>query len=160
MGTPVPCIRIPRSVETKAQESPKAPSLADCYQKVGLCLLIDGSDSDNSRVTHRACTRLHHVNGTMLLLGPSPGSSCRRSSCRYRATGPLLAVCDSTSGRPPKSSPAPPPPSLGRLRSLGPGPARLELPLPPQIPLADPLQPKSGRGPGPSSECIQGHAES
>src|SRR6266700_550434 len=111
-------------------------------------------------VTHRANTRLHHVNGTMLLLGPSPGASGRASSCRYRANGPLLAASDPTSGRPPGSSPAPPPPSLERLRSLEPGPVRLELPLPQPVASTDPLQPRSARGPGPSSECIQGHAES
>jgi hypothetical protein len=88
-----------------------------------------------SHRTHRTNTRLRHVNGTMLLLGPSPAASGIASSCRYRATGPLLAASDSTSGRPPGSSPAPPPPSLERFRSLEPGPVRLELPPPQSVAL-------------------------
>src|SRR5580692_113539 len=95
----------------------------------------------------------------MLPLGPSPGASGRASSCRYRANGPLLLASDSISGRPPGPSPAPLPPSLERLRTLEPGPVTLELPLPRPVALTDLLQSRSARGPGPSSECIQGRAE-
>ena len=62
----------------------------------------------------------------MLPIRPSPSACGIRWSCRFRATVRLQEVCDSISRKLPRSSLAPPPPSSERLRSLEPGPVRLE----------------------------------
>jgi len=96
----------------------------------------------------------------MLPLRPSPSACGIRWSCRFRATVQLRGVCDSISHRLPRSSLAPPPPSLERLPSREPALRRLEVLTPRTAASTAPLPSRSIGRPVRASAGIAGPAGS